>query len=532
MPPHLAIMLSMSWFGIPHTGDPFGWGPDPSWGNWQVKTGCGAPAVSASTCVDGQRDIASRFRPLAGIYSSSGRDEEGLARIDLMLSNVRRPCAGDVGARIDAYAVQLDGTIHSSLHTHATSNAEEIPLQALEHFYSEANAAGLTNAVLPADDSTWYFNNGSGVGLDCGSDHASCVAALKADTIDMLTLAVDHPSSLRIAGLPVLYFYFSDQLSPSEWAGIFEAARRTTIGGSTHDFYALGSHQGSAGAPYFAAFDGISPWIDLGVWKSTSGKDVRAHAAAYAAAIHDELYAGAPKGRVVLGGIGPGFDDFTNGWFPPHCATREIPDSSEASPRDPGVLDGLVDYLQTKGTEGVILETWDDWTEGSFFEPSVTEGTAKLEQLQARLGDLYGEPSVSPLPLRDRWTGYGQPHGCAGAHVAARTALCGGGGRDAGSGKDSAAPDARGGCSPPTVLEPTAGENVGPSIRLRVSAPSCIDAMIPYIDSVEATPAVSGSSIDVWLPVTMGKHTLNVNGWDAYGQVYPDPARITFVRTY
>ena len=279
-------MLTMSWFGIPQHGDPLGPGPDTSWGNWQIPGQC-SPKGDPSACVDGQRDIASRYRPLAGIDSSSGRDDEGLARIDLMLSNVRRPCADDVGARIDSFAVQLDGTRYSSLHAKSPSESAEIPYQALLHFYSEANAAGLPNAVLPADDATWYWNNGHWVGLDCSTDHGACVAAVQQDVIDMLTLAVENASSLRIAGKPVLYFYFASQLTPAEWSSIFKVAKNTPIKGSTHDFYALGSRQGSGGVPYFSAFDGISPWIDLAAWGSTSGSSVRAHAAAYAAATHD-----------------------------------------------------------------------------------------------------------------------------------------------------------------------------------------------------------------------------------------------------
>ena len=64
----------------------------------------------------------------------------------------------------------------------------------------------------------------------------------------------------------------------------------------------------------------------------------------------------------------------------------------------------------------------------------------------------------------------------------------------------------------PTILEPTAGENVGPAIHLRVTAPSCIDAMIAYIDGQQVVK-VTGSSIDQWVSVSVGSHDLNVNGW-------------------
>ena len=509
MPSHLAIMFAMSWFGIPKSGDPLGPGPDASWGNWQIPGTC-SPKGAPASCVNGQRDVASRYRPLAGIYSSSGRNDESLARIRLMLSTLRRPCANDVGARIDSFAIQLDGTRYTSLHDSTPAGSAENAYQSLVHTLAEADAAGLTNAVLPGDDATWYWNNGHWVGLDCKASRATCVAAVQQDVNDMLAIALKHPSSLRIAGKPVLYFYVNGQLTPAEWSSIFAKAR------ATHDFFAIASKQGGGAGPYFAAFDGISPWIDSYAWDNTSGATVRAHAAAYAAKQHAELYASVPAGKVVFGSVTPGFDDFTNGWS--LCKTRQMPRPTEAHPRDPGLLDGSIDFLETKHAKGVILQTWDDWTEGSFFEPSVSEGTTKLEQLQARLGELYGEPRVTSKPLHDRWVAYGQPHGCAGAKPSPHIDLC--------------APPPATTCGPPTILEPTNGMNVGPSIHLRVSAPSCIDAMIPYIDSQRAiATTVQGSSIDAWIPVTMGTHTLNVNGWDAKGAVYPS-TKISFTRTY
>jgi hypothetical protein len=294
--------------------------------------------------------------------------------------------------------------------------------------------------------------------------------------------------------------------------------RNTPIDGARRDFYALASHQGDHGSPYFAAFDGLSPWIDLAAWDATSGGSVRAHAAAYAARTHADLYANVPAGPVVLGGVAPGFDDFTNGWS--QCVSRQLPRASEAPARDPGVLDGTIDFLKTKHAKGVVLQTWDDWTEGSFFEPSVSEGTAKIEQLQARLGDLYGEAQVSPNALRSLWHGYGQPRSCSGAQVPPHIALCGG--------PPSPPPPS---CSAPVIQIPTANEPVGPAIDLKVVAPSCIVAMIAYIDAAQAAPAIHGASIDQWIGVTMGTHRLNVNGWDAQGNVFVSSST-TFTRTY
>jgi hypothetical protein len=510
MPSHLVIMLSMSWFGIPKSGDPLGPGPDPSWGNWRISGQC-SPTGAPNQCVNGQRDIASRYRPLAGIYSSAGRDDESRARIRLALSTVRRSCANDVGARVDAFAIQLDGTKYTSLHTGSPAPSTETSLQALIHTYGEADAAGLTNAVLPADDAAWYWNNGHWVQLDCSANHATCFNAVQQDVVDMLTLAVDHPSSLRIATKPVLFFYFSTGLSPAEWTTIFNHARSVSIHGATHDFFALGSKQGGNPGPYYAAFDGLAPWISLDNWHATHGATVRAHAAAYAALQHAELYASVPAGKVVLGGIAPGFDDFTNGWS--KCATRQLPPAGEAAPRDPGLLDGTLDYAKTKHMQGMILETWDDWTEGSFFEPSVADGTSKLVQLQTRLADVFGEAAVSPAALQHTWSSYGQPHGCAGERPSPHIDLC------------------AASCGPVQIVEPTANENVGPYIHLRTTGPACIGATIAYVDGVQAHTAFSGNTIDAWLPVTMGAHVLNVNGWDANGTPYVS-AHVPVTRTY
>src|ERR1035441_10358035 len=61
-----------------------------------------------NTCADfqdagRQRDIASRRRPLAGIYSTSARNAESKRHMDLVLSTVRRTC--DPGARLDSLIV-------------------------------------------------------------------------------------------------------------------------------------------------------------------------------------------------------------------------------------------------------------------------------------------------------------------------------------------------------------------------------------------------------------------------------------------
>ena len=60
------------------------------------------------------------------------------------------------------------------------------------------------------------------------------------------------------------------------------------------------------------AFDALAPWLQLGNWSSSSGANVRQHAFNYAASLHGALYGAVTSypGRVVFGGVAPGFDDW------------------------------------------------------------------------------------------------------------------------------------------------------------------------------------------------------------------------------
>ena len=431
MPAHLAVMFSMSWFGIPAT-DPQGPGPDPSYANGAVSLSCsGAQSDPSScdscvlmgsgdTCVQTgapQRRFASRRRPLAGIYSASARDLEGQRRVKLMLSTLRRPC--DDGAKLDTWAVQIDGTHNTSLHPgNPACSACDVSYHALTGFLDQADAAQMKNAVMPSDDATWYFHFSSAAGLGLcddspGNAKQRCVDALTQDFIDLVTLADAHPSALRINGLPVVFTYFDPAyLSPTEWQTLFQTAR-TSVG---HDFYAIGTIQSPTHGEYLAAFDALAPWVQLD-WNSYSGADLRSHAQAYTAGLHDTLYSDLPlyPGRVVFGGVSPGFDDFTEDWG--QCLERQLP---PGQPRDLDFLNGEFDYLKSKSTAGVILETWDDWTEGTEFEPDVAGGTTELVALRQHLGGLYGEAAdpAGDARLDQRWTQYGQARNCAGGSAA------------------------------------------------------------------------------------------------------------------
>jgi len=409
MPDHLAIMFSMSWFGIP-SSDPQGAGPDPSYGNWQWGGGCvelNNPAECNNITSSLQRWIASYRRPLAGIYSSSGRDNEGLARVDLMLSNLRRPC--DDGAKLDAWSVQIDSILFTSKYPeNPQSTTADIAYRAMNAFLSEADKGNMTNVFIPGADSTWYFNFGSYFGLgkcDNSPNNSvqNCINAIQSDLVDMLEIGLEHNSTYLINQKPVIFYYLDPtNLSPTQWNTLLNTVRQQ-VG---FDFYVIGSTEFGT---YFEAFDALCPWVNLGIWNESLGNSTYERAMNWVTTEHYDLLNSVENypGRVVFGGVAPGFDDYTKDWG--ECIVRDIP-------RVPDVLEAQFDYLKKINIKGVVLETFDDWTEGTALEPDVVDGPAKLVQVRQLLGMLYGE---EPDPegdtrLADRWINYGQARNCNG----------------------------------------------------------------------------------------------------------------------
>ncbi|MGH7328426.1 MAG: hypothetical protein ACREJX_08755, partial [Polyangiaceae bacterium] len=322
MPAHLAVMFSMSWFGVP-ASDPQGNGPDPSYGQnkygYAIDGGCTVSSnpATCSTCVlrgandaclqtgTYERNNASRRRPLAGIYSASAKDAEGLRRVDLMLSTLRRPC--DDGAKLDAWTLQLDGTYATDAHaSNPTCVTCNIAYNATLGFLNEADRVGMKNVIIPGDDATWYFHFGSAVGLGscddstAGNAKQKCVDALTQDFVDMSNLAAAHDSALKIAGKPVLFTYLDPaHLDSAGWKTVLQNARNA----SGRDFYVVSAIQNPTETQYFDAFDGIAPWINLN-WNATSGATVRAHAEAWSENLHHDLANAVASypGRVAFGG--------------------------------------------------------------------------------------------------------------------------------------------------------------------------------------------------------------------------------------
>ena len=149
-------------------------------GNWQVNFGGSCPPINNPTVcsvygVGGnianeqpgfsyqtstpQRQIASKRRPLNGIYSASAKDNEGKARLTLQMSILRQSCftRGSSGtsfdAGVDAMAPQQDSIQFTSKHpSNQQCSSCEIAWSAMNQMYATAQQYGQTNVIVPALD--------------------------------------------------------------------------------------------------------------------------------------------------------------------------------------------------------------------------------------------------------------------------------------------------------------------------------------------------------------------------------------------
>jgi hypothetical protein len=86
------------------------------------------------------------------------------------------------------------------------------------------------------------------------------------------------------------------------------------------------------------------------------------------------------------------------------------------------------------------------------------------------------------------------------------------------------------GCSGgPDIVVPVSGATVGSTFRLMVSAPECVQRMILYVDGADSTHFV-GHGVDQSIPITIGTHRINVNGWAGTDQAHAS-AHVTITRT-
>lgn len=409
MPSRFACMFSVSWFGIGPT-DPQGAGPDTNSNHWNVGSqGACVPAAKPDQCgSDGQRKISSNYRPLAGIYSSSGLDKEGLARIDLMLSTLRKEGSCDYGhAQFDAWSIQLESIQLSSRYVQNPSMNVEIPYQAYLHFRQRSVVLKFPSGVIiPGYDSTWLYLFSRYLGLGyCDNSNSSnprdaCLNSTIADFIDIID-DISLTSNYLINGKPLLFIYTSvggNLLSSSEWSYIWSNVHQRV----TLDFYTI-----CTTTSLLNVFDGVAPWIDLVAWSMTnSALPLYNRTIAWLKLVYGPiLSSNIPSGRIIMGGLTPGFNDFTQSWGA--CQPRSIP-------RQPDLIRAQLDYFSSNSIRHLFIYTWDDWTEGSQCEPDTTNGTQVLLFLRQSIASFYNiaQNTDDDTKLVSRWTNYPQLRNC------------------------------------------------------------------------------------------------------------------------
>lgn len=276
-------------------------------------------------------------------------------------------------------------------------------------FYKRATNVGMNN-VMPGYDATWTFNFGQYFGLGyCNASSGSnnkqnCLDAIQSDFVDMVTIAMNNSqATVMFNGKPVILTYTdagSQYANVTEWNTLLQNVRNI----ANQDFYVVGT---TLDSNFFECFDALAPWVNLGLWNEATGNTTYEQAYNWVTSEHSGLFSNVINypGRVVFGGVAPGFDDYTQDWGA--CQPRQIP-------RDPALLNATFDYLITQNVRGVVLETWDDWTEGTEFEPDVLGGPSLLVLLRQNIGRLFNEPDdpVGDQRLANRWLNYGQHRNC------------------------------------------------------------------------------------------------------------------------
>ena len=550
-PSRLSIMFTMAWFGVDSSDPQSPVGADPSYGNWNAgATPCSSdpdlanppkttpPDPSQSdTCIElgkgnaciatgaPQRRISSRRRPLTGIWSGTGRDQESDRKIDLMLSMLRRPgCRADDGAKFDAWTMQNNSIKFSSKYVANPSKSADFPYRTMMTLFARADAAGILNAIIPGFDETFYGNFGTSFGLgkcdgSVGNPLQNCIDAIEEDIRDMVLESKKHPSALKVAGKPVIFVYTDDYnlRTPryTDWRDKILPWARAQAG---TDFYVIGVDSNPL---YFNAFDVLAPWLASSAYVNASGTSVYADSYAHAVAQHEKLVAAVQNypGRLVFGGVTPGFDDWTRNWRGP-CQERQMPSDS---PRDPAFLTAQSDFFASckAGTgcvtspskvtqydfRGFLGETWDDWTEGSEFEPDVKDGPDRLVRLRGLIGRQFGDAypdTAGDARLAARWNNYGQ----------ART----------GSGAAAGTPPVTNlACDStnavPLLVEPQNGATVTSPVVVQAldeSSKTAV-AMQVYLDDVMVFQMKNTESLVASITTTTGSHRIAAKSWYADG---------------
>ncbi|CAF4597069.1 unnamed protein product, partial [Rotaria sp. Silwood2] len=78
-----------------------------------------------------------------------------------------------------------------------------------------------------------------------------------------------------------------------------------------------------------------------------------------------------------------------------------------------------LDYFSSHSVRHLFIYTWDDWTEGSQFEPDITNGAQTLLFLRQSIASFYGDTQDTDgdNKLVSRWINYPQLRNCTQINV-------------------------------------------------------------------------------------------------------------------
>lgn len=421
IPETLVMMDYENWLGIPSydtytTGDNSA-GEDGSYGLWEVSKAKATLANSGWSALDsttypfndygshfpvvcatgsqpftGERHIASRFRPLNGIYSSSVVGAESEARWDLNMSLLRTD--SNPNGRVDL-AVKSVGSL-------AFENQEDnIQRLGFENSISRCESLGLTNCMTFRYHPTtlWIFTQ--------GLTRDEIIAQHYVDLAYYINLLKSSPSAYRVNGRLLVGWYINEDVTMTveETRALFDATRIDT----SEDFYTYTTWKDT---DWFGCCDIISPWVDIPKYNSATGATEAIKSEAWTIAKH-EGYLDAMSyypGRAVFANILPGFDDWTKQWG--DGVERVIP-------RSTGLIQGQFSGAASlrnsgKPVAGIHLLTWDDWAEGTQWEPTTTEGVVYIDRMTTEIANYYGEAisTGDTAAFTDVFNNYGKLRDC------------------------------------------------------------------------------------------------------------------------